>query len=78
MSELMSLNDIKPGEKCVIKKIVLSGAEGQRLMDMGFVRGVELEVRRNAPFADPFEVLINGYYINLRHMEAELVKVEKI
>jgi len=78
MKELQSLNDIKPGERCIIRKIILSGAEGQRLLDMGFVRGVELQVKRNAPFSDPFEVKINGYFINLRHLEADLVKVERL
>ena len=76
-TETVSLNEIQPGEKCRIRSIQLIGAEGQRLLDMGFIRGAAVEVIRNAPFADPLEVSLDGAKISLRHHEAKLLTVEK-
>ncbi|HOO32071.1 MAG TPA: ferrous iron transport protein A [Thermotogota bacterium] len=78
MSEKLSLDNIKPGEKCKIVSITLGSAESQRLLDMGFLRGTELDVIRNAPFADPLEVDIRGAHVSLRHNEAKLLVVERV
>jgi ferrous iron transport protein A len=45
-------------------------------MDMGFHRGVEVEVIRNAPLVDPVEFLLDGQYVSLRHAEARNIEVE--
>lgn len=78
MREKLSLDQIKPGEKCKIITIHLNGADSQRLLDMGFLRGTHLEVIRNAPLADPLEVEIRGSHISLRHNEAKLLVVERL
>ncbi len=78
MEGKLSLNQIKPGEKCRITMIELNGADSQRLLDMGFLRGTQLEVIRNAPFADPLEVAIRGSHVSLRHNEAKLLVVERL
>lgn len=56
----------------------MNGALSQRLLDMGFLRGTQLEIIRNAPFSDPLEVKIRGSHISLRHDEAKLLVVEKL
>ncbi|MDN5342163.1 ferrous iron transport protein A [Oceanotoga sp. DSM 15011] len=72
------LHSLKPGQKCIIRSLNSSGIEGQRLLDMGFIRGTELKVVRNAPFADPIEILIRGCNISIRRDEASLIGVEII
>jgi len=74
----IDLDEIKPGEKCKIVEVFLEGAEGQRLLDMGFIKNTEVEIIRNAPFSDPVEVRIRGYNVNLRHSEAKKLKVVRI
>jgi len=74
----LSLDCLKPGERSIIKEIIMNGSLSQRLLDMGFLRGTELEIIRNAPFADPIEVKIRGSHISLRHSEAKLLVVERL
>ena len=69
------LSETKPGDSVSIKKVLAEGKLGQRLMDLGLYPGVEIEVIRNAPLKDPMEIKINGYYISIRHGEAEYVEI---
>jgi len=46
------------------------GAFRQRLLEMGFVRGAQVTVVKNAPLLDPVEYTILGSHISLRHTEA--------
>lgn len=73
--EKTNLNKLKPGQKCKLIDINLSGADGQRLMDMGFMPGVEIEVVRNAPLVDPVELEVRGSKVSIRHQEAKYIEV---
>jgi len=42
---------------------------------MGFIKGKNVEVIRNAPLQDPVEYRIMGYHVSLRRSEAYLVEV---
>ncbi len=75
---MITLDAMKPGEKCVIKKNRARGVVGQRLMDLGFFPGVEVHVIRNAPFVDPVDVQLEGHHVTIRHEEASFVEVEKL
>jgi len=72
------LNELKPGDKAIIKKITGEGAVKRRLMDMGVTRGVEILVRKVAPLGDPIEVNIRGYELAFRKSEAENILVEQV
>ncbi len=72
----MTLDKLKPGSECIIKKLSIGDKLGQRLMDMGIFPGLALKVIRNAPLEDPMQVEIDGYSISLRHDEARFVEVE--
>ncbi len=74
----MTLNDIKPGCECRIVEVKLSGATGQRLMDMGFTPGTKVKIVRNAPLVDPVDLLLRGYHVSMRHDEAKGVEVEQL
>lgn len=54
------------------------GAFRQRLLEMGFVRGAEVTVLKNAPLLDPVEYMILGSHISLRHSEAAKVIVTAV
>lgn len=71
----MTLSDMVPGEAGVLRDILIDGALGQRLMDLGFYPGAHIRVVRNAPLVDPLEVELDGYHVSLRHEEANHVEV---
>ncbi|MEW5692804.1 MAG: ferrous iron transport protein A [Candidatus Hydrogenedentota bacterium] len=72
----MTLDDVKPGQECRIIDVKLGGVTGQRLSDMGFISGTKITVIRNAPLADPVDLLIRGTHVGVRHAEAKGVEVE--
>lgn len=71
-----TLRDLLPGEKAKVLKVGGRGAIRRRIMDMGIIPGVEVEVERYAPLGDPMEVKIKGCHLSLRLAEAEYVLLE--
>lgn len=83
------LSEVAVGEKGRVTRVTegggaaAGGAGGaaadalrRRLMDMGIVKGAEVEVVRRAPLGDPVEFLLRGYNLTLRREEAENVWLE--
>lgn len=71
----MRLSELQTGESCIIVKVMGRGAFRKRLTEMGFIRGKEVEVIRNAPLNDPIHYKIMGYDVSLRRKEAELIEI---
>jgi ferrous iron transport protein B len=71
----MTLNDLTVGSTAVIKKVRGRGAFRKRIIEMGFVAGKEITVRKKAPLMDPIEYSIMGYNVSLRGSEASLIDV---
>ena len=70
------LSELKPGRKGRIMKILGGGTFQRRILDMGLVKGAEIEVERVAPLGDPMEIKIKGYHLSLRKDEAAKIFVE--
>jgi ferrous iron transport protein A len=70
------LSDLKPGESGTVLKVEGDRAVRRRMLDMGLVNGVAVEVKRVAPLGDPIEFLVRGYSLSLRKSEAYAVHVE--
>jgi ferrous iron transport protein A len=51
---------------------------GQRLRDMGFHPGIDVDVVRNAPLVDPVELKLEGNFVSIRHQEARGIEVEPL
>ena len=73
----MTLDEIKVGARCTIKLVNGEGRVRRRLFDMGVTPGIEVYVRKKAPFGDPIEITIRGYELTLRLDEAKLIEVTK-
>ncbi|OQX75010.1 MAG: ferrous iron transport protein B [Bacteroidetes bacterium 4484_276] len=71
----MDLNDLKQGEKAIIAKVKGRGAFRKRITEMGFIKGKQVEVIKNAPLLDPIEYRLMNYDVSLRRSEAKLVSV---
>lgn len=70
------LKELRPGEKGRITRVGGKGSIRQRLLDMGMVKGSEVEVKRVAPMGDPIAVKVKGYNLTLRKEEAANIYVE--
>ncbi len=73
-----TLNDLRPGEKARIVKVLAKGTVRRKLMDMGLVPGSEIQVVRTAPLGDPIEFRIKGYSLSMRRQEAVNIVVETL
>lgn len=71
-----ALNELKVGDSGVILSFKGKGSLRKHLMEMGFVKGANVEVQRVAPLGDPIEVKIKGYSISLRKEEAKNIEIE--
>lgn len=71
----MKLSDLKTGEHGVIVKVQGHGGFRKRIIEMGFIRGKEVEVLLNAPLQDPVKYKVMGYEVSLRRQEAEMIEV---
>lgn len=71
--QTMSLASLKPGESGIISQVNAGGAIRQRLLDMGVLPDVPIQVERLAPAGDPIWVRLQGYQLSLRRQEAEAV-----
>ena len=75
-NKITTLNTLKKGQKAKVKKLNVAGKLLSKLLDMGFVDDVEIEVIRRAPFSDPIELKLLNYHLTLRQSEAALIEVE--
>lgn len=72
---IMKLSDLETGQKGVIIKVLGHGGFRKRIVEMGFIKGQEVEVLLNAPLKDPVKYKIMGYEVSLRHTEASMIEI---
>lgn len=73
-----TLDCIEPGRKAKVIQVKGRGKGRRRILEMGMVPGVEIEVIRKAPLGDPVEFRVKGYNLSFRKAEAELVVVRPL
>jgi Fe2+ transport system protein FeoA len=69
-SRAVRLSNYKPGDKGTILQVCGDPDFRLRMMEMGFIRGTEVQVVKYAPLSDPIEFVIKGYHITLRRDQA--------
>ena len=74
----MKLSEVKYSESVIITKILGHGSFRKRISEMGFVKGKEIKVIKNAPFNGAIEFKILNYNVSLRKSEADLIEVVAI
>ena len=67
---MKTLKEISCGETVTVKRLTGEGPVKRRIMDMGITKGVNVFVRKVAPFGDPVEVTVRGYELSLRKADA--------
>jgi Fe2+ transport system protein FeoA len=69
-----SLDCLSRGQKGRVCRV--GGPNRQRLLELGFTQGTEVEVSRRAAFGGPLEVRLRSYRLSLRRDEAGGIQVE--
>ena len=73
---MSTLKDIPCGHTVKVVRLTGEGAVKRRILDMGITKGVEICIRKVAPFGDPIEINVRGYELTLRKADAESIEVE--
>lgn len=72
-------SELKKGDKVEIVGYGEGDARYKsKLLSMGLVRGVTLEVMQIAPLGDPIEVSVLNYRLSLRRAEADVLKLKRV
>lgn len=74
-SATIPLAQVEPNARAVIDHVALEGTLGQRLLDLGFLPGTEVVLRRRAPLGDPAEYELRGTRLCLRRSETSRIHV---
>lgn len=74
----MTLTNLPIGSEAKVIAVHGENAITKRLMEMGVVPGVSVRVIKAAPFGDPIEVRVRGYYLAMRKNEADQIEVSSI
>lgn len=74
----MYLNELKTGERAVVRSVGGEGALRQHFLDMGVIPGAEITLVKFAPMGDPIEFRIHEYELTLRIDDAKKIGIEKL
>lgn len=73
---MKKLSEIKIGKKVVIKQLLSSDKYKRRLMELGLIKGTEIEIIKIAPLKNLLVIQVRGYELTLRKEELDLIIVE--
>jgi Fe2+ transport system protein FeoA len=72
---ITTLRDLKEGQTATIKGVKGEGVFKRRLLEMGFMPGTKVLIKKYAPLRDPIEMVLKGYHVSLRREEARMIEV---
>lgn len=70
MKKTVSLNELEIGKKGIVKRLISTGIERRRMLDLGLVKGTTVEALQRSPSGDPVAYFIRGTVIALRSEDA--------
>ena len=71
----MILTQLPIGKDARVIAVNGSGTITRRLLEMGVIPGVTVQVIKMAPFGDPIEIRVRGYSLAMRKTEADAIEV---
>src|SRR3954467_1871726 len=75
---MLTLDQVVPGSAVIVEKVGGARSFRRRLMELGLIPGIRVEVLRIAPFGDPLELSVRGCNLSIRAAEAKQVEVEPL
>lgn len=77
MEQRLTLLDIEPGQKGIVKELACSGSMRRRLLDIGLVENTSVECVGSSPHNDPKAYLIRGAVIALRSEDSRNILLKE-
>lgn len=71
----MTLTDLPIGKDARVTAVNGTGSITRRLLEMGVIPGVAVQVVKMAPFGDPIEIRVRGYSLAMRKSEADAIEI---
>lgn len=71
--QVLTLDDLQPGEEAVISGYSEEIADELRLLEMGLIIGTVVRLVRYAPFRDPIQINVRGCNLSLRRKMARCI-----
>ena len=71
----MLLSELQTGESGVVVRVAGHGAFRKRIIEMGFIKGMEVTSILNAPLNDPIKYRIMNFEVSLRRSDADKVEI---
>lgn len=71
-----SLSDISPGETATVRRLDCDGGIRRRLLDIGLIRGTQVECLGRSPGGDPTAYLIRNAVVAIRSEDSADVLVD--
>lgn len=71
----MTLTELPVGKDARVVAVNGAGSFTRRLLEMGVIPGVTVQVVKMAPFGDPIEIRVRGYSLAMRKSEADAIEV---
>lgn len=71
----MTLTEVPLGTDARVIAVNGEGRVTRRLLEMGVIPGVAVQVVKKAPFGDPIEVRVRRYSLAMRRSEADSIEV---
>lgn len=75
---MLTLDQVVPGSSVVVENVGGARSFRRRLMELGLIPGIKVEVLRIAPFGDPLELSVRGCNLSIRAAEAQQVVVNAL
>ncbi len=73
-----TLDTLALGETCVVVRLDSTGAERDRMMDLGILPGTRITAEMRAPLGEPTAYRIRGALVALRPEQARLIHVRPL
>lgn len=77
MENITTLVSLAPGEEATVVSLESTGSIRRRLLDIGLIKGTNIECIGKSPAGDPRAYLIRGAVIALRNNDCENILVKK-
>lgn len=73
----MSIYDMRPGDRAIIKDIMGNEKLVKRLLALGCIEGTEVTVKGFAPLGDPMIINLRGFNLAIRKKDAKNIKIKE-
>lgn len=74
---MMTVYDLKIGQKGIIDNIYGDEKLSKRLLALGCIDGTEIEVTKIAPLGDPIVIHFRGFDLAIRKKDAKNISLKK-